>query len=196
LRRNSSLRDGNCRCRSNLGILLDQPDVEASKIAMRTMTEVFEKTGALPEALVFADAGSLTPMHRMQTACASAGADQPGAGPRRIARRAAGDYIALSRISDAFETRVQALQNAPAFATERGSRPARTGPRFLHSTDRPTRAPEQRLSFFTTARQPACRRPRYRRAVKASRMRRKAPRFAAIFVSLIGLPRAVRTHRA
>ena len=69
----------------------DQPDVEASKIATRAMTEAFEKTGALPgEPPVFAERGSLsTPMHRMRTACASSVPDRAWkAGSRRISRGA------------------------------------------------------------------------------------------------------------
>ena len=70
----------------------DQPDVEASKIATRAMTEAFEKTGALPAGaagLCGTRGRSPHRSHRMRTACASSVPDRAWkAGSRRISRGA------------------------------------------------------------------------------------------------------------
>jgi transaldolase / glucose-6-phosphate isomerase len=118
----------------------DQPDVEASKIATRAMTEAFEKTGALPgEPPVFAERGVA-----LHTDAQNADSLRKlGAGPSleswfkaHFARRAAGDYIALLAYLDATETRVQALQNVRASIRDRTRLATclQFGPRFLHST--------------------------------------------------------------
>jgi transaldolase/glucose-6-phosphate isomerase len=118
----------------------DQPDVEASKIASRKLTEAFEKTKSLPGeepffendgVKLFADAGySATLAHRADTPTLvgylKAHLDQIGAG----------DYVALLAYIEMNADHEQALQ-AVRMAI-RDKKKAATclgfGPRFLHST--------------------------------------------------------------
>ena len=118
----------------------DQPDVEASKIATRAMTDAFEKTGALP-------AGAAGVRDRRH--CALHGCEQCGSVTQawrgstleswlkaHFARRADGDYVALLAYLDANDSRLQALQNLRATIRDRTRLATclQFGPRFLHST--------------------------------------------------------------
>jgi transaldolase/glucose-6-phosphate isomerase len=98
----------------------NQPDVEASKLATRRLTEQYERTGALPhEAPVRVSDTNLVAVLR-----------------RHLGRIGAGDYVGLLayvEMSEANETELQALRRALRdryhVATCLGF-----GPRFLHST--------------------------------------------------------------
>jgi transaldolase/glucose-6-phosphate isomerase len=119
----------------------DQPDVDASKMATRTLTAEYERSGSLPverpilqEAplRVYADQGNAAALLR------SAGEDRSLAACLRahLDRLGAGDYFALLaylQMSGDHENRLQAIRRAvrdrKGVATCLGF-----GPRFLHST--------------------------------------------------------------
>jgi len=118
----------------------DQPDVEASKIATREMTEAFEKTGSLPsEPPVFE-------VHRIALYTDKRNAQalrQMGANATleswlraHLARLDDGDYFALLTYIDGDDARLQSLQSLRTAVRDR-KRVAtclQFGPRFLHST--------------------------------------------------------------
>ena len=119
----------------------NQPDVEASKIATRKLTEQYEQTGQLPAESpilegggikLFADERNATDLRNL------AGADRTPTGylKAHLSRLKAGDYFALLayiEMNDAHESALQAMRHAV-----RDSRRVATclgfGPRFLHST--------------------------------------------------------------
>ena len=119
----------------------NQPDVEASKIETRKLTEQYEKTGALPpEAPIFENQGvKLFADSKNATALRqAAGSDQSLAGYLRahLGRLQAGDYFALLgyiQMNSAHESVLQAIRHSlrdkNRVATCLGF-----GPRFLHST--------------------------------------------------------------
>ncbi|MFI5370809.1 MAG: bifunctional transaldolase/phosoglucose isomerase [Candidatus Eisenbacteria bacterium] len=118
----------------------DQPDVEASKDATRTLTTAYETNGALPSEMplhvgqgiaLYADAGNAAALTRGGT---------PSSLSRWLAahlgRAGAGDYVALLAylpMTHANESALQAIRHrvrdARRLATCLGF-----GPRFLHST--------------------------------------------------------------
>ncbi|MEO8811458.1 MAG: bifunctional transaldolase/phosoglucose isomerase, partial [Caulobacteraceae bacterium] len=118
----------------------DQPDVEASKVKTRALTEAYEKSGALPpEAPVFESEGCA-----IYADPANARALDAAAGARTLEawlgahfrRAGAGDYIALLAYIDRNPGHADRLQSirkrlgrAGKAATVLGF-----GPRFLHST--------------------------------------------------------------
>ena len=118
----------------------DQPDVEASKIATREMTEAFEKTGSLPsEPPVFEEHGiALYTDTRNAQALRQMGANAALESWLRahFARLDDGDYFALLAYIDGDDARLQALQRLRTAVRDR-KRVAtclQFGPRFLHST--------------------------------------------------------------
>jgi transaldolase / glucose-6-phosphate isomerase len=118
----------------------DQPDVEASKIATRAMTEAFEKTGALPaEPPVFEASGMALYTDRQNAESLrklGAGSSLESWFRAHFARRAAGNYLALLAYLDATDARLQALQKVRASIRDRTRLATclQFGPRFLHST--------------------------------------------------------------
>jgi transaldolase / glucose-6-phosphate isomerase len=119
----------------------DQPDVEASKIATRALTSVFETTGDLPtETPIFEQTG-ITLFTDSKNAAAleqALGGDRSLAAYLRahVNRTRSGDYLALLAYLDMNEPHEAALQemrhavrNQKRVATCLGF-----GPRFLHST--------------------------------------------------------------
>jgi transaldolase / glucose-6-phosphate isomerase len=119
----------------------DQPDVEASKIATRALTDAYEKTGTLPSesplyegegVKLFADAAN-TPALRGPSGAAPSLAGHLKA---HLARLGPGDYVALLayvQMTADHESALQAtrhrVRDAKRVATCLGF-----GPRFLHST--------------------------------------------------------------
>jgi transaldolase/glucose-6-phosphate isomerase len=118
----------------------DQPDVEASKIATREMTEAFEKTGALPAAapLFAANGIALYTDERNAAALRQAGADGTLASwlGAHFARLQDGDYFAVLAYLAADPARVATLQNLRAAVRDNKcvATCLQFGPRFLHST--------------------------------------------------------------
>ncbi len=118
----------------------DQPDVEASKIATRAMTEAFERTGALPSEppvfeasgiALYTDARNAESLRKL-----GGGSSLESWFKAHFARRAALDYVALLAYLDATGARLQALQNVRASIRNRTRLATclQFGPRFLHST--------------------------------------------------------------
>jgi transaldolase / glucose-6-phosphate isomerase len=118
----------------------DQPDVEASKVAARELTDAYEKTGALAsETPVFKQNGvALFTDERNAQALRQAGADSTLESwlGSHFARINDGDYFAILAYLDRSDDHVQQLQKLRAAARDR-KRVAtclQFGPRFLHST--------------------------------------------------------------
>jgi glucose-6-phosphate isomerase len=119
----------------------NQPDVEASKIVTRKLTEAYEQSGSLPsEAPVLQDAGVklFTDEKNAAALKQAAGNDATLAGYLRahLGRLKAGDYFAVLgyvQMNDAHESQLQAIRHLV-----RDKRHVATclgfGPRFLHST--------------------------------------------------------------
>ena len=118
----------------------DQPDVEASKIATRTMTDAFEKTGSLPaETPVCTEKGiALYTDERNAEVLREAGANSTLESwlKAHFARLDDNDYFAILAYIDATATRMQPLQALRAAMRDRKrvATALQSGPRFLHST--------------------------------------------------------------
>jgi glucose-6-phosphate isomerase len=119
----------------------NQPDVEASKIVTRQLTEAYEKTGKLPEESPIFDEGGIKLFTDERNAASLkdlAGSDRSLTGFLRahLSQLKPGDYMALLayiEMNGAHEETLQAMRHAVRdrkhVATCLGF-----GPRFLHST--------------------------------------------------------------
>jgi transaldolase / glucose-6-phosphate isomerase len=118
----------------------DQPDVEASKVATREMTQVFETAGALPSAppvlvegdlALYADTANADALRKL-----GAGDTLHGWLRAHLARLADGDYFPLLAYLDATDERLTALARLRAAVRERlrAATCLQIGPRYLHST--------------------------------------------------------------
>jgi transaldolase/glucose-6-phosphate isomerase len=115
----------------------DQPDVEASKIKTRELTDAVEKTGALPqEAPIFRHNGIALYTDEVNASELGAHNSLDAYVHSHLARAGAGDYVALLAYIEMNEAHIGALQamrtvirNRTRCATALGF-----GPRFLHST--------------------------------------------------------------
>jgi len=119
----------------------NQPDVEASKIETRKLTDQYEKSGSLPPESPFFSEGSVRLFTDEKNAAAlkqAAAGDATLVGYLRahLARLHAGDYFAVLgyiHMNDAHESQLQSIRHAvrdkKRVATVLGF-----GPRFLHST--------------------------------------------------------------
>lgn len=129
-------------CGAVLGVNpFDQPDVEAAKVAARTLTEAWEAGGRLPEEppaarsdgiALFADAGTASRLR----ARSGGPATLEGLVSAHVASAGPGDYVALLAYADRSRANDEALQrirrrvrDARRVATSVGF-----GPRYLHST--------------------------------------------------------------
>lgn len=114
----------------------DQPDVEASKIETRKLTDQFEATGSLPpEAPVF-EAEGLKFFTDPKNAAALTGATAGEYLKSHLDRIGAGDYFALLgyiEMNTAHEAALQELRMAVR-DTKKVATCLGFGPRFLHST--------------------------------------------------------------
>ena len=119
----------------------NQPDVEASKIATRNLTNEYEKTGSLPaEKPVLEDNGIklFTDPVNADALAEAAGGDKSLVGYLRahLKRIGAGDYFALLayiQMDEEHETQLQKLRQALR-DKKRVATCLEFGPRFLHST--------------------------------------------------------------
>jgi transaldolase/glucose-6-phosphate isomerase len=120
----------------------DQPDVEASKIETRAVTEAYERGEALPEPTVLTREGGLTITADARNAAALAetvetGSLSPGSLLEAHLRRLGpGDYFALLAyvpMNDANIARLQRIREDVARTTGAATCLG-FGPRFLHST--------------------------------------------------------------
>ena len=139
----------------------DQPDVEASKIATREMTEAFEKTGSLPsEPPVFEEHGiGLYSDTRNAQALRQMGANATLESWLRahFARLDDGDYFAMLAYIDGDDARLQALQRLRTAVRDR-KRVAtclQFGPRSCTRPDKPTKAGPNAGVFLQITAQPA-----------------------------------------
>ena len=119
----------------------NQPDVEASKIVTRQLTEAYEKTGKLPEESPILDEGGImlfTDERNGSTLNKLVGKDRSLMGFLRahLNQLGAGDYLALLayiEMNSAHEETLQSMRHAV-----RDNKHVATclgfGPRFLHST--------------------------------------------------------------
>jgi transaldolase/glucose-6-phosphate isomerase len=139
----------------------DQPDVEASKVATREMTDAFEKTGSLPSESPVFEANGIA----LYTDALNAEALRKlGAAvtleswlKAHFSRLRDGDYFALLAYVDAAEARLRALQNLRASVRDR-KRVAtclQFGPRFLHSTGQAYKGGPNSGVFLQITAQPA-----------------------------------------
>ena len=119
----------------------DQPDVEASKIATRALTDEYEKTGSLPGETPLLDVDGLKLFaddENRSSLSSAAGTDSSLVGYLRahLNRLSAGDYLGLLAYVEMNETHEQTLQEIRQAV--RDSKHVATcvgfGPRFLHST--------------------------------------------------------------
>jgi transaldolase / glucose-6-phosphate isomerase len=119
----------------------NQPDVEASKVATKRLTEEFERTGALPAEVAMFEGDGI----KLFTDDANAAALRQGAGSDRslagylgahLNRLTDGDYFALLGYIEMNEPHVSSLRVMRSAVRDR-KRVATCvgfGPRFLHST--------------------------------------------------------------
>ena len=114
----------------------DQPNVQESKDATKSLLETFKNDGKLPEQAVLATDGTITVHADDKTIAALASSSVGDAIKAHLARVKAGDYVAmLDYIEETpeHEAEIQAirlrLRDATRCATTTGY-----GPRFLHST--------------------------------------------------------------
>ena len=118
----------------------NQPDVEASKVATRALTEEYERAGKLPAETPFFEVGGIKLYTDEKNAAAlKKTALQPslaGYLKAHINRLASGDYFALLAYIEMNSAHREAMQ-AMRHAVRDGKRVATCvgfGPRFLHST--------------------------------------------------------------
>ncbi len=118
----------------------NQPDVEASKVATRKLTDEYERAGKLPAETPFFEAGGIKLYADEKNAAAlkQASGKQSLAGylKAQLARLTSGDYFALlgyiemnAAHNDVLQAMRHAVRDAKRVATCVGF-----GPRFLHST--------------------------------------------------------------
>ena len=119
----------------------NQPDVEASKVATRRLTEEYERAGTLPQEQPFFQADGISLFANAPNAAAlesAAGSDRSLDAyiAAHLRRLAAGDYFALLAYIEMKEAHAESLQRMRRVV--RDARHAATcvgfGPRFLHST--------------------------------------------------------------
>jgi transaldolase/glucose-6-phosphate isomerase len=118
----------------------DQPDVEASKIKTRELTDAYEKSGLLPaEQPIFVGDGVklfTDPRNAKALAALGAGGSLDSYLTAQLGRLSAGDYCALLAYierNDAHGAALQAMRRAIRDA-KRVATCLGFGPRFLHST--------------------------------------------------------------
>jgi len=114
----------------------DQPDVEASKIKTRELTDAFNATGKLPEESPFASFDGVQLFADAANAAALKGESLVDVLRAHFARVAAGDYIGLLAYVERNAAHLQAMQSLRQMVRDRthAAVAAEFGPRFLHST--------------------------------------------------------------
>ncbi len=114
----------------------NQPDVEASKIATKNLTEAYEEKGELPAELPLIEDGTLRLFADPRNAEALGGSTLEACLSAHLARVKAGDYFAVNAYLEQNQENHNELQ-AIRHAVRDAKRAATTlgyGPRFLHST--------------------------------------------------------------
>ena len=115
----------------------NQPDVEASKVETRKLTEQYEKAGALPPEKPMFDQGGIKLFTGPKNASALGKSDSLAGFLRsHLARIQAGDYFAVLgyvQMNEEHEAQLQRIRHTVRDA-KRVATCAEFGPRFLHST--------------------------------------------------------------
>ncbi len=115
----------------------DQPDVEASKVKTRALTDAFEREGSLPsEEPLVADAAMAIYTDAANARALGTVATPADAIRAHIGRIAPGDYVALLAYLDMTDGNVAAVQEVRGLIHRRSAVATCLGfgPRFLHST--------------------------------------------------------------
>jgi transaldolase/glucose-6-phosphate isomerase len=114
----------------------DQPDVEASKIKTRELTDAVNKTGKLPEESPFAEFGGVAFFADERNAAELQGGDVVDVLRRHFARAHAGDYLGILAYVERNPAHIALLQKLRLLIRDKThlATAAEFGPRFLHST--------------------------------------------------------------
>jgi transaldolase/glucose-6-phosphate isomerase len=114
----------------------DQPDVEASKIKTRELTDAFNESGKLPEELPFAEFDGVALFADAKNAAALTGRSLAEVLAAHFARVRPGDYVGLLAYIERDDATRAALQSLRLLVRDRtkAAVAAEFGPRFLHST--------------------------------------------------------------
>jgi transaldolase/glucose-6-phosphate isomerase len=114
----------------------DQPDVEASKIKTRELTDAFNKTGTLPDEAPFATFGDVQLFADAANAAVLKGASLIEVLKAHFGRVKPGDYVGLLAYVERNAANRDALQSLRLLVRDRthAAVAAEFGPRFLHST--------------------------------------------------------------
>jgi transaldolase/glucose-6-phosphate isomerase len=114
----------------------DQPDVEASKIKTKELTDAAGRTGKLPEETPFASFDGVKLFADEKNAAALKGANFVDTLRAHFKRAGAGDYIGLLAYVERNPEHIAQLQKLRLLVRDRThlATAAEFGPRFLHST--------------------------------------------------------------
>jgi len=114
----------------------DQPDVEASKIKTRELTDAVNKTGKLPEEAPFATFGGVKLFADERNAAALHGGSLAEVLKAQFARAGAGDYVGILAYVERNPEHIAQLQKLRLLIRDKTklATAAEFGPRFLHST--------------------------------------------------------------
>jgi transaldolase/glucose-6-phosphate isomerase len=116
----------------------DQPDVEASKIETKKLTEAYSQSGSLPEETPFLTDGAIKLYSDAKNAAelARAGNSLDAVIKAHFARLGAGDYAALLAYIERTPDHIALLQQLRTAIRDKfhTATVAEFGPRFLHST--------------------------------------------------------------
>jgi transaldolase/glucose-6-phosphate isomerase len=118
----------------------DQPDVEASKVATRTMTEAFARTGTLPKDEPVLIEGPIAlyadPRNVRELRAAGAASSLQSWLKAQFSRLQGGDYVAILAYLDGDGERLHMLESLRDTIRDktRAATCLQFGPRFLHST--------------------------------------------------------------
>jgi transaldolase/glucose-6-phosphate isomerase len=122
---------------SILGIhAFNQPDVEASKIETRKLTDAFNESGKLPDEKPFASFDSVSVFADAKNAAALKGDSLEAVLAALLAEVKPGDYVGLLAYVERDDANIAALQTLRQLIRDRKhvATAAEFGPRFLHST--------------------------------------------------------------
>jgi transaldolase/glucose-6-phosphate isomerase len=114
----------------------NQPDVEASKIKTRELTDAAAKTGTLPDEQPFESFGGIKLFADEKNAAAVHGGDLAAALRSHFDRVQPGDYVGLLAYIERDPANIERLQAMRLLLRDRlhVATAAEFGPRFLHST--------------------------------------------------------------
>ncbi len=122
---------------SILGInAFDQPDVEASKIETKKLTDAYNSSGSLPSETPFAVDGDFAFFADESNAKAIGGGSLDAILKAHLSRAGAGDYVALLAYIERDKATIDWIQGARLAIRDARhvATAAEFGPRFLHST--------------------------------------------------------------